>query len=37
VVIGGENYFRSADDRLMPAKKDQAPPDLSYFKPAHRP
>jgi hypothetical protein len=33
VVIGKENYFLSADGRLMPAKKDQPPPDLSYFKP----
>ncbi len=31
VVIGKENYFRSADGLLMPAKKDQAPPDLRYF------
>jgi hypothetical protein len=38
VVIGRENYFLSADGRLMPAKKDQAPPDLSYFKsPSTRP
>jgi hypothetical protein len=33
VVIGGENYFLSADGLLMPAKKDQRPPDLRYFKP----
>ncbi len=26
------NYFLSADGLLMPAKKDQAPPDLRYFK-----
>jgi hypothetical protein len=32
VVIGAENYFLSADGLLMPAKKDQAPPDLKYFK-----
>jgi hypothetical protein len=32
VVIGKENYFLSADGLLMPAKKDQAPPDLKYFK-----
>ncbi len=32
VVIGKENYFLSADGFLMPAKKDQAPPDLRYFK-----
>jgi hypothetical protein len=31
VVIGKENYFMSADGYLMPAKKDQAPPDLRYF------
>jgi hypothetical protein len=33
VVIGKENYFLSADGLLMPAKKDQPPPDLRYFKP----
>ena len=32
VVIGNENYFLSADGLLMPAKKNQAPPDLKYFK-----
>ena len=32
VGIGKENYFLSADGLLMPAKKDQAPPDLRYFK-----
>ena len=32
IVIGGENYFLRADGILMPAKKDQAPPDLRYFK-----
>ncbi len=32
IVIGTENYFLSADGLLMPAKKDQAPPDLRYFK-----
>jgi hypothetical protein len=32
IVIGTENYFLSADGMLMPAKKDQAPPDLRYFK-----
>ena len=32
VVIGTENYFLSDDGLLMPAKKDQAPPDLRYFK-----
>jgi hypothetical protein len=32
VVINKENYFLSADGLLMPAKKDQSPPDLRYFK-----
>ncbi|HEY2229827.1 MAG TPA: hypothetical protein VGI22_19220 [Xanthobacteraceae bacterium] len=33
VKIGDEVYYRNAaDDRLMPARKDQPPPDLSYFK-----
>jgi hypothetical protein len=32
VVIGKENYFLSADGKLMPSKKNQAPPDLQYFK-----
>jgi hypothetical protein len=32
VHIGHENYFIGADGFLMPAKKDQAPPDLKYFK-----
>jgi hypothetical protein len=31
VFIGKENYFPSADGFLMPAKKDQPPPDLRYF------
>ena len=31
VVIGKENYFLSADGYLMPARKNQAPPDLRYF------
>ena len=34
VMIGNENYFLSADGLLMPAKKDQAPPDTRYFKKA---
>jgi len=34
VMIGKENYFLSADGLLMPAKKNQAPPDLKYFKQA---
>jgi hypothetical protein len=32
VRIGGENYYLSADNKLMPSKKGEAPPDLSYFK-----
>src|SRR5579871_3796737 len=32
IMIGEENYFLSGDGLLMPAKKDQAPPDLRYFK-----
>src|ERR1700730_5840886 len=34
VVVGKENYFLSAEGLLMPAKKNQAPPDLRYFKQA---
>jgi hypothetical protein len=36
VVIGNENYFMSADGHLMPAKKDQPPPDLRYFNKAQK-
>jgi len=32
VDIGDEAYFLSANGLLMPTKKDQAPPDLRYFK-----
>jgi hypothetical protein len=32
VVIGTQNYFISGDGYLMPARKDQARPDLRYFK-----
>ena len=31
VVVGSENYFLSGDGFLMPARKDQPPPDLRYF------
>ena len=31
VSIGNEIYFLSGDGFLMPAKKDQPPPDLRYF------
>ena len=32
VKIGKDSYYVSADGKLMPAKNDQAPPDLRYFK-----
>jgi hypothetical protein len=32
IVIGTQNYFVSGDSYLMPARKDQPPPDLRYFK-----
>jgi hypothetical protein len=32
VSIGKDDYMLSADGLLMPAKKDQPPPDLKYFK-----
>jgi hypothetical protein len=32
VQIGREAYFLSADGLLMPAKKDQPPPDLRFFQ-----
>jgi hypothetical protein len=36
VVIADEPYMMSADGFLMPAKKDQAPPDLKYFPQARK-
>jgi hypothetical protein len=33
IIVGTEAYFLSADGYLMPTRKDQAPPDLRYFKP----
>jgi hypothetical protein len=36
VLIGGQDYFLSGDNMLMPAKKGQAPPDLRYFKDAQK-
>jgi hypothetical protein len=36
IVIGKENYYLAADGLLMPTKKDQAPPDLRYFKPSRK-
>jgi hypothetical protein len=32
VLIGKENYLLRSDGLLMPTKKDQAPPDLRFFK-----
>ena len=32
VSLGKEDYFLSSDGYLMPTKKNQAPPDLRYFK-----
>jgi len=32
VKIGEEPYYLSSDGKLMPSKKDQPAPDLSYFK-----
>ena len=31
IKIGGETYMLNGDGRLMPAKKGQKPPDLSFF------
>ena len=31
VVIGGDNFFLSADGLLMPSRKGQLPPDMKYF------
>jgi hypothetical protein len=36
VLIGKDNYVMSADGRLMPTRKNQAPPDLSYFETAKK-
>jgi hypothetical protein len=32
ISLGNEDYYLSSDGFLMPTKKDQAPPDLRYFK-----
>jgi hypothetical protein len=32
VTIGNQDYVLSYDGYLMPAKKDQPPPDLKFFK-----
>ena len=34
IKLGDETYFKGADDKLMPTRKDQPPPDLRYFKQA---
>jgi len=34
IKLGSEVYFKGADDRLMPTRKDQPPPDLRYFQQA---
>ena len=36
VRIGNEPYYLSADGKLMPSKKGQPPPDLSYFNPTKK-
>jgi hypothetical protein len=36
VRIGGEPYYLSADGKLMPSKKGQPAPDLSFFNPAKK-
>ena len=32
VTIADEDYMLSAEGLLMPAEKDQPPPDLRYFR-----
>jgi hypothetical protein len=36
IVIGADQYFLSADGKLMPVKAGQSPPDLKYFKEPQR-
>jgi hypothetical protein len=36
IKIGGEHYYMSSDGRLMPTRKDQPPPDLTYFRRARK-
>jgi hypothetical protein len=36
MVIGKDNYVLSADGKLMPTRKNQRPPDLSYFEQAKK-
>ena len=35
-LLGGAAAMMSADGYLMPAKKDQPPPDLRYFNQARK-
>jgi len=37
VAVRNEIYYLSAEGYLMPAKKDQPPPDLRYFKQTQKP
>jgi hypothetical protein len=34
--IGNEVYFKGADDKLLPTRKNQPPPDLRYFNKTRR-
>jgi hypothetical protein len=36
ISVGKDNYYLSADGFLMPARKDQPPPDLRYFRQPQR-
>jgi hypothetical protein len=36
IFVGNDMYFQSADGQLMPSRKDQPPPDLTYFKPTKK-
>jgi hypothetical protein len=36
IRIGGEGYYLNPDGKLMPSKKGQPPPDLSFFKQTSR-
>jgi hypothetical protein len=36
ISVGKANYYLSADGFLMPARKDQPPPDLRYFRQPQR-
>ena len=36
VMIGEEHYYLSGEGMLMPARRDQSPPDLRYFKKTQR-